>query len=435
MALCDAKVPVADAIRRCGLHEPPARLLTLKALNLLAARHDFETSAVLVDAHPIGLTVDPSNGCNLGCPACVHSSSVKESGVFDWRGGVMPPARMDGFLSSYAPFAAQIYFYNFGEPLLNPRTPDFVSRAKRMMTSTVISSSLSLSKLNAEALVSSGLDLLTVSIDGVSQETYERFRRGGELARVFENIENIVKAKRNLGRDTPILNWQFLQFEHNRHERNSVLTRARELGMNKVTFGVPYDVDWDDPSIQIAQDARFAVEKIDTPHHYLRENTRAVLPPGMAPEEAWDIEATNNAFDRAFLPRDVDPDVIDQRPPERQPCSWLHKNMVVDANGRVLTCCAPPGRDYDITAGTEAPGSPLFNSSRYQAARMSFSNPKAFVKKVGDENWDRAPHCADCSWGQGPDSVNADRSAVMDFLIDYAGETMSHEIMRDLCWW
>ena len=83
----------------------------------------------------------------------------------------------------------------------------------------------------------------------------------------------------------------------------------------------------------------------------------------------------------------------------------------------------------------EAAGAELFNSSRYRAARMAFSNPEGFVKEAASHEWAQAPHCADCEWSQGPDSANADRSAVMDFLIDYGGETVSHDVMRDLSWW
>ena len=79
--------------------EPAAQLLALKTLNLLLARRDFFDRAQRAIASPFGLVVEPSNGCNLGCPGCVHSANAKQRKVFDWSPGMVKADLMRDFLS------------------------------------------------------------------------------------------------------------------------------------------------------------------------------------------------------------------------------------------------------------------------------------------------------------------------------------------------
>ena len=48
-----------------------------------------------------------------------------------------------------------------------------------MTIDTLISSNLSIPRLDAEAIVASGLQTLMVAADGATQAPYERYRRGG----------------------------------------------------------------------------------------------------------------------------------------------------------------------------------------------------------------------------------------------------------------
>ena len=72
---------------------------------------------------------------------------------------------------------------NYGEPLVNLETPKLVRAAKRYLLHTMISTNMTVPRFDAEAYVESGLDYMMVSIDGATQEVYERFRRKGDLDR------------------------------------------------------------------------------------------------------------------------------------------------------------------------------------------------------------------------------------------------------------
>lgn len=98
---------------------------------------------------------------------------------------------------------------------------------------------------DAERLVESGLTDLFVSIDGATQEVYERYRAGGDLARVIGNCRLLADTKKRLGKDLPRLTLQFLQFPFNADEGDAMQRLASELGMAlfAVRGAVP-DPEW-----------------------------------------------------------------------------------------------------------------------------------------------------------------------------------------------
>ena len=110
--------------------------------------------------------------------------------------------------------------YNWGEPLLHKRTPEMIAYAKQKDISILLSTNLSIKLTDdyIDRLVLSGLDRMIVSLDGITQESYGKYRRNGNLELVRENLLRLQRAKQRLGTATPKLIWQFLVFRHNEDE-------------------------------------------------------------------------------------------------------------------------------------------------------------------------------------------------------------------------
>jgi MoaA/NifB/PqqE/SkfB family radical SAM enzyme len=222
-----------------------AKLIMLNVGNLLAARHGFYHRHTLPGGRPTQIMLDPSNTCQLQCPGCVHSPSSGSrlpdpSGdrtSFEWPKGQMKPSTFDRIMSDQGPFAFASILYNYGEPLLHKQFPAMVRRAKSLGMYTWTSSNLSLT-FDVDAVVGSGLDLLTMSIDGTSQETLQRYRRRAKYALCLANMRALVDAKRRAG-GGPHLVWQFLTFEHNRHEISTAIELAQEIGVDELNVGTP----------------------------------------------------------------------------------------------------------------------------------------------------------------------------------------------------
>src|SRR5262249_6318014 len=132
---------------------------------------------------------------------------------------------------------------------------------------------------------------------GATQPTYSRYRKNGELDVVFRNIEALVEAKRRLGSPTPILRWQFLAFEHNRHEISDALELARAFGLDQFAVETPFDVSWDDPEVRPAREVRPFQRAFHQPHPAEHQ---------MKPEAATIIE---RELDRGWVTRATDDEI------------------------------------------------------------------------------------------------------------------------------
>ena len=384
-----AKVPIRNALSKHLKDRAAGTAIALKLLNLLLAKYHFQMRSTALVSRPFGM-VDPANGCNLGCPGCVHSARAKSLHLFDWGSGMLPLEQFAALLLRYGPYAMQIMFCNYGEPILNPRTPELIAMAKGYLVQTALSTNLALERFDAEAYVRSGLDFMFLAVDGASQEVYSRYRKRGDIRVVYRNIENLVAAKRRLGRRAPILRWQYLAFEHNAGEIGAAQQMARKLGVDQFAVEVPYDVSWDDPEIHPG--------KVEPLHVELNPDIGDVLARNL--ERVVDGH-TADVIEREFAAAWTNIRVADapNGATAQHTCSWLYKSMTLDAGGRVLPCCGAPRLGGDLVFAKLGDGQEdEFNSERYLQARRVFAARPAYdmIRASGGPS----AYCADCQWNQ-----------------------------------
>jgi hypothetical protein len=358
------------------------QLLGVKLINLLIAKHEYLWGAIATTARPIGFMLDPANQCQLGCPSCTNSFNRDFAASFKpWPRGLMTEATFDGFAREVALYAFNGHFYNNHEPLLNRLTPRFVRKAADLRVRTFISSNLSYRRIDAEAIVASGLTELMVAADGATQAVYERYRRSGNLAWVLGNARAIVAAKRKLGSSTPILRWQFLTFAHNVHEVEAAIGLAREIGFDTFNLATPNSIKDDDPSIDAivyaGPEAHKSVRLIappPTPFTGNLDHARDLIEAALA-------ESVLERWQRVTGDRDpADDDATGDR------CDWLNLAVISDATGRIVPCCIGDyvgmGR-FDFSSIAEAGGN-IMNSVAYRQARQAVLNPEASAVALGD---------------------------------------------------
>jgi MoaA/NifB/PqqE/SkfB family radical SAM enzyme len=389
-----ARGPLSGYLRLTLRSPVAAKALTLKILNLLLAKREFLGRSTTLLSRPYGLLVDPSNGCNLACPGCVHSTTVKALKIFDWNKGLLSEARFRGLMQYYGSYAFQIKFCNYGEPITNPNTPRLIEIARNYLAQTSLSTNLGIRRFDAEGYVRSGLDFMILSIDGATQKVYERYRKNGDIEVVYRNIENLVRAKRVLKKRTPIIRWQFLAFEHNAHEIPLALKAAKALGVDQFTVETPFDVSWDDPGVRPANVPPMSVE-LDSGADFSAD--RPVQMDEMA------TETIEREFEASWADRLVQYPVTNRPgPPSEHTCHWLYKNMVMDANGRILPCCAAPRPDVELVFSTFKHERPedCFNSDLYQEARLFFADKPAYQAERAHADGIPGPYCEGCEFNQ-----------------------------------
>jgi radical SAM protein with 4Fe4S-binding SPASM domain len=211
------------------------KVLTFKRIvNALKITSSFLFSAIfkknVVWGVPVILNVEPTNICNLRCPLCITGSLQMKR----------PYGRMDfemfkNAIDKVADKLIYITLYHQGEPYLNPQFNDFVRYAKvKGIYVTTSSNAHFFDEAGAEAVVNSGLDSMIISLDGVTQESYQHYRRGGNLDKVLSGIENLVKAKEKMGKKTPYLLLQFLVMKHNEDEIEQVKELAEKIKVDRL---------------------------------------------------------------------------------------------------------------------------------------------------------------------------------------------------------
>lgn len=209
--------------------------LTLKRfLNLLALKSSFYLSRITRKAvqwgKPFSLSIEPTTACNLGCPEC--PSGLKQ---FTRPTGKLDLDLHQTMLNQTSKSVFYINYYFQGEPFLHPQFLDLIRQAKKHKIYTATSTNAHFIDQNkAEEIIDSGLDRLIISIDGLTQETYENYRVHGNLAKVIEATKLLIAAKKEKKSVTPHLIFQFLAVKPNEHEIPAVFTLGNELGIDEV---------------------------------------------------------------------------------------------------------------------------------------------------------------------------------------------------------
>ena len=329
-----------DAYRSLRLRYPGPRedcfckVVALKAANAFAADYHFRNRHSVLVSRPLQLQVDPTNVCRLQCPSCLHTANTAWASRFDWPSATLGIGQFDEFCNEFGPFATGIALFRDGEPLLHRGFPEFVTRAKSHLLYTLTSTSLSV-RIDAEALVASGLDRLVAAIDGATAATYSRYRRGGDFDLVMENLRALVRARKAQSSVKPWIVWQFLAFEHNAHEIELAARLSREIGLDQLVVARPHSVEHDDPSIKVADTAPFGTTLFaETPDWCTSTERAAVM---------RHAERIDSLFGESWVHRYATVAGEERTPPAAQStCDWLYYSVTMDAARRVTPCCLPP---------------------------------------------------------------------------------------------
>lgn len=190
------------------------------------------TGAVLLPEMPLSLSIETGTACNLRCPEC--PSGLKS---FTRPQGKLSADFFRSVLDEVHPWLLNLNLYFQGEPLLHPEFHELAAYAssKNIFTRTSTNGHF-LDESSARKLIDSGIDSITVSVDGTTQEVYESYRKGGQLDRVLDGIRNLSEARKKSKKITPVIRLQFLVTGENEHQLNSVYDLARRVGADRVDF-------------------------------------------------------------------------------------------------------------------------------------------------------------------------------------------------------
>ncbi|MFK7954248.1 MAG: radical SAM/SPASM domain-containing protein [Ekhidna sp.] len=197
-----------------------------------------------ISGFPMSMAIEPTTACNLRCPEC--PSGLRS---FTRPTGKLDVSLFEKIMNDVSERLLYLTFYFQGEPYLNPQFLDMVQIATRHKIYTTTSTNAHfLNDENAKKTIESGLSRLIISIDGSSQDTYESYRKEGDLSKVLEGTKNILKWRKELKSSSPKVVWQFLVVKPNEHQIPEIKKLAKEYGVDKVAFKTAQIYDYENGS-------------------------------------------------------------------------------------------------------------------------------------------------------------------------------------------
>ncbi len=272
---------------------------------------------------PWAASIEPTTSCNLRCPEC-------PTGM---RSLSRPKGNMDidvyrKILDKLSPDLIYLTLYFQGEPMLNPNFHEMIRSARKQSIFVATSTNGHyLNDENVEKIIKSGLNHLIISLDGLDQQTYKKYRVNGDFQTVTEGIGRLIAAKKAVHSKTPFVELQFLVMRHNEHQMNHMREFARQAQVDKLTF-------------KTAQVYNFNAENTIVPT--LKEKSRY-------------RQNTDGSWRMA---RKV-----------RNRCHRIWSSLVVTWDGKVVPCCYDKNADHSSGNLLEESLSSVWKNQHYYSFR------------------------------------------------------------------
>ena len=144
--------------------------------------------------------IEPTNRCNLRCVMCPSNREMERS-----RGNVSEEEfrQVIDQIADEKPF---LNFWGWGEPLLHPEIFSMIQYAAEKGIKVRVSSNIEpLPDSHIESLLSTGLFMLMIPLDGISKASHEVYRIGSHVEIVKRKIQLLAAKKHELGQELPYL--------------------------------------------------------------------------------------------------------------------------------------------------------------------------------------------------------------------------------------
>jgi MoaA/NifB/PqqE/SkfB family radical SAM enzyme len=313
-----------------------------KNINRKANLAEQNKKEPILKTKPFGYVLGITNACNLNCPLCITGLREQKKAIKH-----MDFDLFQEIINKIKNYAIWVQLYNWGEPLLHPKLVDMVALCTKHNISTQISSNLSLKNVDniLHGLVSNGLRHLIVSFDGLTQKEYSRYRVGGDLNTILNNIVKLKEHKEDMGLKFPIIDLQFLKNRHNEFQIDTLKKEYKKFGADKFTICDMTGI--------------FKDNNVEKYKYWFEED---------------------DIITRKYL--DVDQRML------RNVCQFLYNIMIIDQDGSIPPCCfsTDPADDF---GGWDSNKTILemYNSEKFIAARKIFK----------EHSYDKDVCCSNCS--------------------------------------
>lgn len=180
---------------------------------------------------PLTIGLEVGNHCNLNCIMCVNDKLKRKRGFMDAK----LFRKIIDEIAEKSP-NTRVWMDFYGEPLLARYKLYFMidyAKKKGLTSINMNTNGTLMDEEMGEMLLDSGIDFISIDIDGYSKEVYESIRRGANRDQVYNNVLNLVKRKKERGLKKPYIEIKIIEMEENKHEVQKVLDfwKDKEVGI------------------------------------------------------------------------------------------------------------------------------------------------------------------------------------------------------------
>lgn len=188
---------------------------------------------------PGRLFIECTAACNI---SCFKACCAPETGITRTRhAGMLDFDLFRKVVDEVGPSLGRIDFFNYGEAFLNKRAVEMCEYIKSRFPHIYLYTStngLAFTEAQARRLARSGIDEVTFSVDGATQESYVRYRQRGRFDVAMANLRAMADEKRRARLDVPFLNWRYILFTWNDTDQEMNLARqlAVDIGVDRLCW-------------------------------------------------------------------------------------------------------------------------------------------------------------------------------------------------------
>ena len=172
---------------------------------------------------PKEVVFEVSTVCNLKCPLCENGA-----GMMHVRPQFMPLKDFRHIWDRLRESTASLNLTGLGESFLHPDIYDILDHVGREHYLYIDTNGNA--DLDFDRIIDAGVDEIVFAADGIHQEMYERYRVGGRLDKVLDNIRGLAAAKARRGAERPAVVFKYILFRHTEMHIEAAERLAGSLG-------------------------------------------------------------------------------------------------------------------------------------------------------------------------------------------------------------
>ncbi len=248
---------------------------------------------------PVAVTIEPTNVCNLQCEVCETGA-----GLLKRKKGRMNLENFQRIIDKIYSHTSQLLLYYMGESFLNPYIYDMIKYARKHEMWVELCTNGDL--VDPVKLADADPNMVAFNLGGLTQETHEAYRGGGNLKNTLENIRQTLEERETRNGQMKIT-LGLIVMKHNEREVQNLPIMAEELGVDGYNLMSPCVRNYE-------QGLKF-----------------------LPNSEKWWL---------------YDQKIFEQKklvvPKFSKPCHWLWHSSVVLWNGDLVPCCRDTEGEYTM---------------------------------------------------------------------------------------